>query len=655
MQPIIFPYKPRKHQREIMVEIKKSITQGKTIIIESSTGSGKTVCALVPSVEYARAAGKRIVYLTRTNAQQRQVVLEFRRIAALLDGTPAYCVAMQGRQNLCHLIYEDEKFSGGDSDEIGKLCRDRKRKTMESLDAMVNLGLVYTTAITPRDAARDDGGETCRYFAGNCIGDMDSVMDYFTKNMPTAEEFLNYCRENGYCAYEINKELARGALLVVAPYIYLLDNFMRTSLLNWMQCTIEDLIVIVDEAHNVPEYARSLKSAQLGKLSLQMAMRESAEYGDPEVINGVKCSEFCGEVMRILENLVKSYVEEDDALVPPDEFETELMHALSSTSRTILAAAENLIIIGETIRERKRAAGQLPRSYIHSVGAFLYFWMKMDSEKYVKLVVGGDNPRLEGYCLDPSLATDILNACHASVHMSGTLRPLEEYRDSLGLPRDSTLAVYPSPFPKGNMSVRYTKNITTKYERIEEMLPVIRMELSDIISHLDRNTAFFFPSFDLMNRIAGGMDFCGTDVFTEDKEMSQSELLDGIGRFKSAASSGKPAAMFAVCGGRLSEGLDFPDKELEAVVIVGIPYPKPTARQSVLKLYYDLKFNKGWEYTVHAPTARKLMQAVGRMIRKETDRGIAVVLDSRAEIFKEYFYDLKETDNPSKEIRSFPR
>ena len=106
-------------------------------------------------------------------------------------------------------------------------------------------------------------------------------------------------------------------------------------------------------------------------------------------------------------------------------------------------------------------------------------------------------------------------------------------------------------------------------------------------------------------------------------------------------------------GGRISEGMDFPAEQLEIAVIVGIPYPKPTARQRGLQHYYDIKFRKGWEYTVEAPTARKLLQSIGRLIRDEKDRGVAVILDRRAPRFKRFIRDLNESKNLVDDIKDF--
>jgi DNA excision repair protein ERCC-2 len=68
-------------------------------------------------------------------------------------------------------------------------------------------------------------------------------------------------------------------------------------------------------------------------------------------------------------------------------------------------------------------------------------------------------------------------------------------------------------------------------------------------------------------------------------------------------------------------------------LLAGIPFPKPTAKQRALLHYYEMKFGKGWEYTVKVPASRKMLQSIGRLIRTEKDVGAAVILDRRAKQF----------------------
>ncbi|MBA3043532.1 hypothetical protein FP804_00155 [archaeon] len=98
--------------------------------------------------------------------------------------------------------------------------------------------------------------------------------------------------------------------------------------------------------------------------------------------------------------------------------------------------------------------------------------------------------------------------------------------------------------------------------------------------------------------------------------------------------------------------MDFPGKTLEIAVLVGLAYPSPTAKQKALQNYYDIKFGKGWEYTVRAPTIRKTLQCIGRLIRNENDRGAAIILDKRAKHFRSHL-DLYETNNVVSDLKKF--
>ena len=240
--------------------------------------------------------------------------------------------------------------------------------------------------------------------------------------------------------------------------------------------------------------------------------------------------------------------------------------------------------------------------------------------------------------------------------MSGTLEPLEEYRDSMGLSKDSELVSYPSPYSNENRKIFYVNDVTTKYEEIskdKEIFERMNYYITEICNNFPKNTMVFFPSFNYLSKFKRYIDFKNIDryFYFEEQKMSQSALMEIVNDFKSSIIElDKSAILFSVMGGRISEGMDFPAEQLEIVLIVGIPYPKPTAKQRALQRYYELKFRKGWEYTVEAPAARKLLQSIGRLIRDEKDKGIVVILDKRANRFKKYIKELNETKDLIEDI-----
>jgi len=650
----LFPYSLRKNQKEIMQEITDALTQRRQFAFESGTGSGKTICVLAAALTFALENNKKIIYTTRTNAQQQQVILELRAIKKKAKDKRIYGVGMQGRGNMCLLAREDPEIQNGSSEELSKFCSHQKKLAV---------------------SGKSKG---CSYYR-SYLGDKDrveTIMAWTQKHLPTAEEFIDACEKQKICPYEINKLIVHDALVVVVPYVYVFDKAIRIKLFDWLSISEEDVILVVDEAHNLPDYLRELFSAELSIWMLNSCLLEADHFGNPSLADGrITVAAFCKELIDVVNDLRDTYVygmleggirrinhEKNDALIPSHELEIELLSRLKITSKTLKDIVSDLLAYGEKIQEYKQKDGKLPRSYLHKLGLFLGFWITIEMDQYIKLVLDageGKNPRVEAYCLDPSIGTDILKQVHCSIHMSGTLEPLDEYRDSLSLPLETRLAVYPSPFPPENRKIFFVRDVTTRYDELmkdKTIMPQMWRHVSGICNTFKKNTMVFFPSFNTLSMFRKNGHFAEIQrcLYVEEQHMSQSELMELVTDFKSCGDgNGDGAALFSVMGGRISEGMDFPAEQLEIAVIIGIPYPKPTARQRGLQNYYDQKFGKGWEYTVQGPAARKMLQAIGRLIRNENDRGVAVILDKRAPRFHQYIKDMRESRDLLSDISSF--
>ena len=626
----LFPYEPRPHQLELADAVRDTAAGGGHLVVESPTGTGKTVCALVGAL--AATLGddtRRVLYLTRTNAQQRQVMLELRQLARHRPGI--FGAGIQGRANMCFLALGDPDLATATSEELSRLCADRKART--------------------RDAGADDP-LACPHYARLLEWEMPRTVSWAKEALPTAPELISYCRERGICAHEVAKELLKEAKVVTAPYIYLFFPFARRMLLDWMGCHERDLVVVVDEAHNLPDYARELASMSLTVETLRRARKECAsELHDPEVVDGLPLDELLKGLEAIVQDLSDEFVVDEDGLIPPDAFSSELMGRFHLTSTKVQLAARNCVTLGEIVKEQRRKLGRLGRSYVLHAGTFVGSFMELDAEEYVKLVASPppqrrDEPReswLEGYCMDPARACSVLLDVSASVHMSGTLRPLDEYVSSIGLPPSTRQLALPSPFPPGNRTLMFAQDLTTRFEDVQRdpgLVGRIEDRTVAVANAVGRNTVVFFPSFALKTRfirdgVAGRLSH---RIYDEERGMPTADLEGMLDDFR--APKGEGSCLLAVVGGRVSEGLDFPGEALELAVVVGIPYPKPTARQKAMRHYYEVRFGKGWEYAVKAPTTRKLMQALGRLIRSPTDRGAGVVLDSRAAQFRDIVPEL---------------
>ncbi len=616
-------------------EIQVLAQHGGALLLDAATGSGKTVAALAPLLEHAEAVDHRVLYLVRTHAQENQVLAETRAIGARA-GRPILAIGLEGRQGRCLLLESMAEMRGATAEEYGHLCGDRKRATRQSIEA----GALFTPpAELPEgrsvDLADLDG---CPYYARVLQADVESLADRFAQHLPAGPGYDEYCRAENLCPYELSKLLVGRARLVTAPYAFFFHPRIRSSLLGWMGVSLDRIDLVIDEAHNLPDHLRDLSSVVLPLDSVRRARAEVLERGDFAIADGLTAGQFFEKVAQVLQDLVAQCAREEDGILPPRALEDALLTTFGGTTLQLTGYLEQLAAWGETLREERRRERRLPRSWTHTVALTILGWPELEPPEYVKLVTREPRRSLEAYSLDASIPAASVRECHLSVHMSGTLAPLEEYRDALGLPDTSRLVRLPDPFPPENRLYLYDPGVTTRYEEIQNdpaSLEHLADRIAEILDVLPVKTAVFFPSFALMDRIlaAGLAAQLPPGAVVEARTLSMGDLWRLIDGFKQAPGAG---ALLGVAGGRVAEGIDFPDETLEAVVLVGIPFPKPTAKREALRMFLDARTpGRGWEYAVRAPTQRGMLQALGRMIRSEHDRGIGIVLDRRATQFAE--------------------
>ena len=619
-----FPYEPRATQRDIVAFIDRTVSSGRHAVIESGTGTGKTICSLAGTLPFAKREGKKVLYLTRTKSQQKQIISELRTIAADHD---VFGIAMQGRSaSTCPMMAGDQELKYGTSDELSKLCSHLKKK----------------------DA---DGRPKCPYYAAMADLDPETYVRSVKADMPDPETFQRRCADDGYCPYEAAKLCLPYADVVAVPYTFAVIPAIRRHLLDWLNVPLEDVIIIVDEAHNLPDFLRDSCTSEYFLHSLEYVEKESDQHSNPEVSDGIAVSDVVAAMRKCFSEAALEYLLDADGLIPYGFMEEILMSELCIPSPQLQSMCKNMIELGETIKEQKKERRKLPRSYIGNLGAFIEFWMGCDDVGYVRLINGGDDPSFEAYCMDPYEPAEPFRECFSSIHMSGTLEPLDQYVKELGLVKCDT-RVFPSPFDPENLLTIHVSDVTTRHKDLQidpDNIGRIKDYIIEIVNGVGRNTAVFFPSYDMMDRffMNGTAEALEGEVFSERRGMSQTELMDTVDNFRTSSGG----ILFAVTGGRVSEGVDFPSRDLEVAVIVGLPYPRPSFKKEALIRYFDRRFGNGWECVVKTPMVRKIRQARGRLIRSERDRGVAVVLDSR--VTQIYGFGSIVTRDPVADISDF--
>ena len=627
------PYKLRGNQQEVIDSIQSTIVTKNHMVLEAPTGSGKTFTSLAATLPFVIEQDFRIIYCVRTNSQQKQVIHELNQFKK--SGNQIKAVAIQGRDALCPQQKHDKEIKKSNWSEKSKICKSLKMQVKT--------------------------GEAGCPFYRPLLRNSKSLVSEWSSKILTAQEFAVEAEEFNLCPYELNKLLLREAQIVIVPYVYFFEEFIRKYMLGWMGTSIDRIITIIDEAHNLPDWARGAASESMTLESISRALNEAKDYGY-QLGNGRDPVQFLNFVEASIEKLAEDHIvkNEDEGLLPshivsPDSetstFETEMMSLGKMTLYRLKQDSTELAKMGQMIRQKLLDYGKRPRSYLGSVGDFLCRWLDSIDSHTIRLV-GKDPLRLEKVCLDPRIMTGFLNETAGVVSMSGTISPLDMFRDLVGLRPDSKLERRESVFPKTNKKVLFLDDINTSHRMLAsdfDMLNKIKINIKRIINHFDGNIALFFPSYKLLNSILDEFNV-KKPVYREYQGMNQEELMSTVESFKSE----RGAILAGVMGGRLSEGIDYPDTTLEMAIIVGIPYPSPGARQEALQHYYDIMFDgRGWKFAVESPAIRKLLQAAGRVVRSETDKGLIVIADNRARSFSEYIPDLEQSDDIVLDIDNF--
>jgi DNA excision repair protein ERCC-2 len=592
-----FPYpEMRAYQDDIITLLRKECDRGKNVLFEAATGFGKTVCVLSGLLPLADQKGKKIVYCCRTHKQMDRVIDELKAIA---ETHPVSGISLRGRREMC--LHPTVKNHAMDTASALYLCR-----LLRSL-------------------------ERCEYHAKFKENQEDVYeMEIALSRHPTySSEVLDICMSAGICPYDFIKEVAKDVDLVACSYMYLFHPGIRENFLEILGCYLEDMVVVLDEAHNLPDLAIRLGSDVVSTISLRAAEREASEYDEYDILLLLQLLE------HIMEELAEKYDLEDEVILSY----AELVKRLPGDERKLLELFRYMRKIGEEIQKDKLKKGRPPRSYIHGCAYFLISWLNAkEREDYCYLIKryytrrGHPALQLEIVDLDPrNITTQVLSNVYASVSMSGTLTPLSAFAEVVGL-ENCEMQTFPTPFRKSNIFVAAAKGVTTKGNfRSQEMYRKLAVKTCEVIENTPKNVGVFAASYEVLNGLlSGGLNLISPKpLFIEKKEYTSRQNDELVRAFK-ASGLDEGAVLLGVMGGRNAEGEDFPGDQMNAVVLVGIPYARPTARIEAQVQYYTQVFpTRGRYYGYYLPAHRKLSQGGGRAHRLLTDKAAIIFLDER--------------------------
>jgi DNA excision repair protein ERCC-2 len=593
-----FPYDTvRPHQDEFINTVYNSVANRRSILIEGSNGLGKTISALSAVLPVAIEKKLKILYVARTHRQHDRVIEELRMVFRKhqISG-----LSIRGRNEMCLNVFAAR--GAFDSKSLMEVCELLKAKSR----------CPFYTNVEER---------TYDYL---------QLQQQIASRPYMGSEIQRICKKKEVCPYELVKKGLSDVKVVALSYLYVFDPVIRTLFLKNLETELQKIILIVDEAHNLPETAISISGSTLSLFVMRAAEMEANRFGNKDIEEFAHF--FRLEIERITDKINR------EEIIPAKNI-IEIIQQQGNIARP-REFFEHMHEEGASIKKTLLAEGKNPRSYVHALSEFLLKWFDtLEDDSFINVASryfnkeNNKTAKLEIVALDPSKVTQpVFSSTYANVIMSGTLQPLEAFARITQLPESTVKFIAPSPFPKEHVFSAVSLGVTTSMEkRTPQMYQTLVERINEVVNSTPTNTGVFAASFQVLNSLLdeGLENFLLKPLFHERKGMNSKANEKMVHDFKACGDKGG-AVFLGVQGGRTSEGVDFPGNQMHSVVVVGVPYAEPTPRIKAQIEYYDKRFpGFGREYGYVLPAMKKASQAAGRPIRTLDDRGAIVFLDFR--------------------------
>jgi len=484
--------------------------------------------------------------------------------------------------------------------------------------------------------------EKCEYAKGHFDRVKDALEDIFKQDSFTRELIEVYSRKHTLCPFEFSLELSNWADCVICDYNYAFDP--SASLKRFFMEGGGDYAFLIDEAHNLVDRAREMFSSQLNKKQF-LELKKATKLAAP------KLSKILNKINTAFIELRKECEENEDSRIIQKEAPKELYGVLSE----FLASAEKELLEHKTAFYNE----ELLELYFNVYG-FLKTAEYYD-ERFITYAQNiGNDVIIKLFCLDPSkLLGEGMKKGKAAVLFSATLSPIDYFRDILGGDEKSYRIRLASPFPRENLCLIVQDKISTKYKRREFTYDKIAEAVSTLARSKKGNYLIFFPSYQYMNEVYKRFIVLNTEVtvLVQTTGMSEEEREKFLDSF--SAELNNTLVAFAVMGGIFGEGIDLTGDRLSGAIVVGVGLPQVCLERDIIRDYFSETKEMGFEYAYIYPGMNKVMQAVGRVIRTEEDRGVVMLIDERfsdntyRRLFPPEWQVIKATNNIGETLQDF--
>lgn len=632
------------------------------LMVDAPTGTGKTSCI---SACLAAAPGK-VIVAVRTVSQIGVYTDEISKIWSKTRHRPEISY-MVGKRKVCPIGYE---FKG---ESVYAGCSRLREWTKSYVESRLRLikgrGDIYDPSQDTIPEEEPGYRTFCPYYlrsreAFELNGKIHfrrsraalEVVEGLTKEVTPPERFSDACE--GLCPYEIMSLYAKNSDIVVVNYSHLFSPDFQEVIFQWLELESENLTLIVDEAHNLGDAVRSMNSRILTVRNVELAEKEVDKFektlGQARLDESRDGSSWRREgikVIRILLPRLKKFIlsrqarmQDSEALLDSDLLRTFLYEGIDNIDDALSYFSDVAVTVAElnlAEGDKENLQGDLEPS-MAQVLLFLRDVEQAEGEdSYIeKITVTGSGDRkwtsLEVSKIDPApVIRRITDNINATVMLSGTFSPLDAYElYFLGEEGRAIKISLPNPFPRENRLLIASNKATTQLGSRDDSDN--RQEISGYIKSLIEcvpgNVAVFFTSYSLMNSYrelcSSSAEGVGKELFIEPR--NSYEVPDLLDEFFAQGTRGG-GVLLGVCGGKLAEGIDYKGEALHGVAVVGLPLGVYDDIQKAAIAYFIRKYGreKGTLIAYILPAINRGLQAAGRVIRDESERGVLLFCDRR--------------------------
>jgi Rad3-related DNA helicase len=655
IQELQFPFGYRTGQKELATQVYQTIAGKKKLFLEAPTGVGKTITTIFPAVK-AVGVGKaeQIFYLTaktitRTVASETFEILR-------TNGLKFRSVTITAKEKVCFMEKAECnpqacEYAKGHYDRINEALyallterSDLSRSVIEEyahkykvcpFELTLDASLFADAIICDYNYVFDPHAKLQRFFADGVTGNYIFLIDEAHNLLERGREmysaallkgdFMSLRRE---LKKTIMSEITRGSKHNAIEGQMLLDmeggeESSKIKLLT--ETTGESEVTLTDE--NLGELTDKLTAettleSTLDSLYFSSGKKDRGKaksilvkkgYADKMIAQLEKCNKVLLEMKR--ESDESRVVDDIDDFVKP-------LNRLYAT-------------ISDYLEEREQKAPEVNDElleFFFNMSHFLNMYEVMDENyvKYTELEDDGDF-MIKLFCVNPR---ENLKSCMrkavSTILFSATFLPIQYYKKLLGGDPEDYEVYAHSVFDPAQRGVFIASDVTSKYtRRSEDEYFRIAEHIEEVVHAKEGNYIVFCPSHAFMHSI---YDIYTERMAEEDEEcilqlenMSEDDRED----FLSLFSTEKRLTAFCVLGGIFSEGIDLKEDRLIGSVIIGTGLPQVCFERELLKYHFDEEGEDGFDYAYKFPGINKVLQAAGRVIRTESDKGVVALLDER--------------------------